>query len=222
MERLTQGCIPLVRSTGGWGYYGKITPGRTEGSCTSLSVPHRFIHLRSQMFTASLAFFDTYGKLRTKLQKIELENPELVDDRGNRGVSSIRVQRRKVDHDDEDPVWKSSVILDELERFEQNRTAVKQERSLGVIPSVPWLDYLTKERCDDELTDISAIYDEVCSIFGTSLYGIEDTHHILGTRRRLVWVIILAFLSLSCPAMRFLSFTRRLSIQLRFKAHREE
>ena len=99
-----------------------------------------------------------------------LENPVLVDAKGNRGVSSIAEPTRKIDEDDADPVWKSSTILDELERFEQTRAALKQDRPYGAIVSVPWLDALTKERCEDELTDISAIYDEVCLIFGATWF----------------------------------------------------
>jgi hypothetical protein len=119
-----------------------------------------------------------YGKLRTSLQKVELKAPSFFDHSRNHGISSIMDARRIKDkeYDESDPVWKSSLILDQLERFEeQARSAAKPERHFGDIASVPWLDALMMERCKDELVNVSAMYDEVRVVFLADEWYIDST-----------------------------------------------
>ena len=115
------------------------------------------------MYEATLPFFSLYGKLVTGLQKIELK-PSPLDTDCNFGVHQLqsRSQRSGTRNsssdnldDDDDPIWKASCILDQLQRFEESARSPsnKSERlnSFGQVPSVPWLDAMMKERASDIL-----------------------------------------------------------------------
>jgi hypothetical protein len=91
-----------------------------------------------------------------------LNNSDLLDVYHNAGVSSIR-EARKISplDEDPDPVWHSSSILDQLERFTEGSRKTKSQQPFDAISPVLWLDALTKERCEEELVNVSAFHDEV-------------------------------------------------------------
>jgi hypothetical protein len=70
------------------------------------------------------------------------------------------------DDDEEDPVWEACRVLDQLERLERQARAFTKLPSstlssadpvlFGRIPSVPWLDALSKARAEAVLRDLFA------------------------------------------------------------------
>jgi hypothetical protein len=95
-----------------------------------------------------MPFFSRYGKLSTGLQRLELESDHLPADR-NHGLQPLRPLGENRDDWGDDPVWKASCILHELEQQEErSRSAPTKERpnSFGQTTSVPWLDALQKQR----------------------------------------------------------------------------
>jgi hypothetical protein len=81
-------------------------------------------------------------------------------DKNNNTFHSNWLDERKLDKDQDDPKWKASLILHELDRLEtstsSNNAAAGTNLGIGTTNSqqstaspVPWLDALTKERCLD-------------------------------------------------------------------------
>lgn len=114
--------------------------------------------LAFQMYRAPMPFFSRYGKLSTGLQRLALSSDPLPENR-NHGLHELRPpEEKKNDWDeDEDPVWRASCILYELElQDERAKTAPTTERSFGQIPSVPWLDALQRERALEVLHEVQS------------------------------------------------------------------
>jgi hypothetical protein len=152
--------------------------------------------------TATLSFFDDYGKLRSGLNKLPLfrkgshKNTQSSDNNNNNNAnpglaSTTRLPSSQWQDCDDDPVWKASKILDQLDRFEDqqssssnsnnnNATGRLNQRQLrnlprkpgsreaspfrnhrgsntgsnfGDIPSVPWLDKMAREYCEQTLQE---------------------------------------------------------------------
>ena len=148
---------------------------------------------------ATLSFFDDYGKLRSGLNKLPLFRKcghsiqSSDNDNENPGLASTtRLPSSQWQDCDDDPVWKASKILDQLDRFEDqqssssngnnsnnnnNNNATGRLRQLprkpgsreaspfrnhrgsntgsnfGDIPSVPWLDKMAREYCEQTLQE---------------------------------------------------------------------
>ncbi|KAL7498266.1 hypothetical protein ACHAWT_009221 [Skeletonema menzelii] len=87
--------------------------------------------------------------------------PGIVRSQDNNSTSSKWLDERKLDKDQDDPKWKASLILHELDRLETSTSSSNAGgANLGVgtaksqyttTSSVPWLDALTRERCMDIL-----------------------------------------------------------------------
>ena len=136
------------------------------------------------MYHTTIPFFTKYGKLVTGLQKLRLfrgplsnitnRNYGLIQDST---TNDVQGDINSDGDDDYDPVWKSVLILDQLERMEptergvqeQNNTSnsnhpniinnnkvnntlhIDHNNSFGHVPSVPWLDTMMKERATEEI-----------------------------------------------------------------------
>eukprot|EP00533_Pseudo-nitzschia_delicatissima_P009312 CAMPEP_0116108996 /NCGR_PEP_ID=MMETSP0327-20121206/17089_1 /TAXON_ID=44447 /ORGANISM="Pseudo-nitzschia delicatissima, Strain B596" /LENGTH=1216 /DNA_ID=CAMNT_0003601957 /DNA_START=270 /DNA_END=3920 /DNA_ORIENTATION=- len=139
-------------------------------------------------------FFDDYGKLRSGLNKLPLfrkSSSKSKKSDANRGLASTsRIPSSQWQDCDDDPVWKASKILEQLDRFDQQnstnsnsnsntagrpnerqlrqlpRKPVSREASpfrnhrgsnagsnFGNIPSVPWLDKMAREYCEETLRE---------------------------------------------------------------------
>jgi hypothetical protein len=154
--------------------------------------------------TATLSFFDDYGKLRTGLSKLPLYESKPtstnsgetnLSDKNPGLASTTRMPSSRWQDYDDDPVWKASKILEQLDRFEHqqssnsgnNNTATnsnnarlnqRQLRQLpqkqgsreaspfrnhrggsaggsnfGDVPSVPWLDKMARDYCEQTLKE---------------------------------------------------------------------
>lgn len=145
--------------------------------------------------TTTLSFFDDYGKLRSGLNKIPLFHKSTVsrskNNNGNPGLASATKPHTSQWQDcDDDPVFKASKILEQLDRFDQqsstnsnnasNSASKPNERQLrqtarkpasreaspfrthrasntgnnfGDIPSVPWLDKMARDYCEQTLRE---------------------------------------------------------------------
>jgi hypothetical protein len=88
----------------------------------------------------TLEFFDETGRLRTGLQKLRLY-PGMEADGGMNYTSKRATPGIEEEKEDSDPKWKASLMLHALERSEKNPQAHDD------VPSVPWLDKFTKQRC---------------------------------------------------------------------------
>ena len=119
-----------------------------------------------------MALFDAYGRLRTGLQRLDLKKPNSNDENQlwpprNPGLVEPPGRDGPGKWEEEDPVWKASRILDQLDSFEVARkegvvrsdgtptAVVGGSQAFGDIPSVPWLDSLTKQHCHDVLNEVS-------------------------------------------------------------------
>jgi len=117
-----------------------------------------------------MALFDSYGRLRTGLQRLDLVKPtdaiETTDYTKNPGLVAPPQRNGPGKWEDEDPVWKASRILEQLDSFEAARkggvrpdgapaTVDRETEVFGEIPSVPWLDALTRQRCEDVLSYVA-------------------------------------------------------------------
>jgi Phosphoinositide 3-kinase family, accessory domain (PIK domain) len=149
-----------------------------------------------------MPFFTKHGRLKTGLQRLDLvtvttPSLDLEDEKKrNFGLYQPHLFGKQQQHNNtnsdnpfsnndngNDPIWKASCILDQLERFEEraNKTTAVAAAvpmgtgatagtsgataattaasatlpggtaSFGEIPSVPWLDALQKERCQEIL-----------------------------------------------------------------------
>jgi hypothetical protein len=113
-----------------------------------------------------MPFFSRYGKLSTGLQRLKLESYPLATDL-NHGLQPLQPQGENTNDwgDDEDPVWKASCILHELEQQEESsKSAPTTQRpsSFGQTTRVPWLDALQKQRALQILEAARANQMEVC------------------------------------------------------------
>ena len=114
--------------------------------------------------------FDSYGKMQSGLAKLDLKPPShhVVVDRLNEGLLPPPEKRDNTEWHIEDPVWKASKILDQLERMEKSKADSISNRSgsttFGEIQSVPWLDKMTKDYCEQTLSEARA-KNEVSQIF---------------------------------------------------------
>jgi hypothetical protein len=118
-----------------------------------------FLFSHSKIYRTPMPFFSRYGKLSTGLQRLELSQKPLPANL-NHGLHPLRSSEEKrddycwaqQDDDDEDPVWKASCILYQLEQQQERyKTIPAAERNnsnqqFGQIPTVPWLDALQKQR----------------------------------------------------------------------------
>jgi hypothetical protein len=121
------------------------------------------------MFETTMSLFDSYGRLRTGLQRLDLEKPnadvETADYPRNPGLAVPPQRNGPGKWEEDDPVWKASRILEQLDSFEASRkdSGVRPDGAsarvgsnkeiFGDIPSVPWLDALTKQHCQNVLKD---------------------------------------------------------------------
>ena len=107
------------------------------------------------VYQTTMSFFSRYGKLSTGLQKLSLSSSRLDPDR-NYGLAASS-HTSNSDEDDEDPVWKAVLVLEQLEQMEarmrSNPHHLPNEATFGNIPSVSWLDALMKERALKELNE---------------------------------------------------------------------
>ena len=92
----------------------------------------------------SLRLFDTYGRLKTGLQKLVLEGCEA---------------------DDEDQVWNAKHTLNQLEHL-------SSKPAFGQKQSIPWLDEITRQHCHKVLAH--AKEDEARSIASPQLYLVVE------------------------------------------------
>ncbi len=100
--------------------------------------------------------FDAYGKLKAGLVRLDLTVPPHVDTSRNAGLLPPPKRGDAPEWQDEDQVWKASKILDQLERFENPKgdsTGPSGFKPFGEMQSVPWLDKMTKEYCEQTLSD---------------------------------------------------------------------
>lgn len=114
-----------------------------------------------------MALFDSYGRLRTGLQRLDLDKPgAVVETKKNPGLVAAPPRNGPGKWEEDDPVWKASRILEQLDAFEATRKegvrpdsssapvrVASETPAFGDIPSVPWLDALTKQHCHDVLNE---------------------------------------------------------------------
>lgn len=110
------------------------------------------------MYEATLALFNAYGKLHTGLMRLELRSPSSEFDSAlNAGLLPPPKKTDPSEWQEEDPVWKASRMLDQLERFEEAKddaaAPIGTNKAFGQVPSVPWLDKMAKEYCEKSLSD---------------------------------------------------------------------
>jgi hypothetical protein len=81
------------------------------------------------VYHTTIPFFTQYGKLVTGLQKLRLyRGPWTNSTNKNYGLSLDRNVKDKMVDKDDDPVWKSVLILDQLERMETAERGAQPER----------------------------------------------------------------------------------------------
>ena len=107
--------------------------------------------------------FDSYGKMQSGLAKLDLKPPPMPNtDRLNEGLLPPPENRDNTEWQIEDPVWKASKILDQLERMEKSKAADATTNhrggftTFGEVQSVPWLDKMTKDYCEQTLSEARA------------------------------------------------------------------
>lgn len=108
-----------------------------------------------------MPMFDAYGKMQSGLAKLDLTPPLQNVDRGiNKGLLAPPGKGDNTEWQIEDPVWKASKILDQLERIEKSKADATTNRggftTFGEIQSVPWLDKMTKDYCEQTLSEARA------------------------------------------------------------------
>ena len=104
-----------------------------------------------------MPMFDAYGKMQTGLTKLDLSPPSRGLERVNEGLLPPPQKGDNTEWQIDDPVWKASKILDQLERMEKTKADVTTNRggfkTFGEIQSVPWLDKMTKDYCEQTLSE---------------------------------------------------------------------
>lgn len=92
------------------------------------------------VYQGTLPFFSRYGKLATGLQKVTLErNPSHSC---NPGLAVLTDKSDDSKFEENDPVWKASLVLDQLKKHEKRGPVA----AFGEMNSIPWLDGLVKEQ----------------------------------------------------------------------------
>ena len=111
-----------------------------------------------QLYVATVPMFNAYGKLQTGLQRLDLQSP-LSDScqKTNAGLLPPPKKSDPSEWQEEDPIWKASRMLDQLERFEEVKVdptaRMGTNKAFGEIQPVPWLDALAKEYCHNTLNE---------------------------------------------------------------------
>jgi hypothetical protein len=107
------------------------------------------------MYKTTLPFFNAYGRLHTGLKRLELCAPFSQEVSQNPGLLPLRKKEDKSEWQEDDPVWKASRILDELDRFQESKvdtiSGVGTNKAFGSIPDVAWLDKIARESCEQAL-----------------------------------------------------------------------
>jgi hypothetical protein len=131
--------------------------GRSEGICSDFSISDFFM-FAFQLYVTSVPMFNAYGKLQTGLIRLDLESP--LSDPNQKRNAGLLPPPKKTDPSEwkeEDPIWKASRMLDQLERFEEVKVdptaRVGTNKAFGEIQPVPWLDALAKECCHNTLNE---------------------------------------------------------------------
>lgn len=106
------------------------------------------------VYQTTMPFFSKFGKLSTGLRKLALDSSSLDPSRNYGLVSG---SARDDSSNEDDPIWKAVVALDQLGRMEErNRTNPSANNSFGQVPCVPWLDSMVKERAMKVIADAVA------------------------------------------------------------------
>ena len=120
------------------------------------------------VFETTVALFDSYGRVKTGLQRLDLTKPDsagtTTDSPTNPGLIKPPQRNGPGKWEEDDLVWKASRILEQLDTFEVARkggvrpdgtsTAGGNEtEAFGDIPSVPWLDALTRQHSTSILNE---------------------------------------------------------------------
>lgn len=116
------------------------------------------------IFCANFPLFTAYGRLQTGLQRVQLDRTTLAKPtRINPGLATPTPKEPfDEEKEEEDPVWKASRVLHQLDQFAATKPSgasstltvapVDTER-FGDIISVPWLDALTRQHCQNVLSE---------------------------------------------------------------------
>lgn len=113
------------------------------------------------VYQATLPLFSKFGKLLTGLQRSELKASVTMNTE-NHGLFPLQTRDEEVtDPVNSDSVWKASLILNELQRFDEKGPLVSNLAAFGEIPKVPWLDILEKEQAEAILKTASTRKDSV-------------------------------------------------------------
>ena len=138
--------------------------------------------------------FDSYGKMQSGLAKLDLRPPSQNVDHGrlNEGLLPPPDKGDNMEWQIEDPVWKASKILDQLERMEKSKAADATTNrggftTFGEIQSVPWLDKMTKDYCEQTLSEARAKND-VSAVVGWCLHLGQIAESLTGLLR---WFVCL-------------------------------
>lgn len=135
-----------------------------------------------------MPFFDAYGKLHTGMARLALRTPSRIDIKNEHGISinpgldrpPHRSDPSSWQKDNDDPAWKASRILEQLDRFEGTAkgttpgtstptdttassaastaaSTLHQKsaagKAFGDIQSVPWLDKVARDYCEATIRD---------------------------------------------------------------------
>lgn len=113
------------------------------------------------LFETKLPFFSAYGRLHTGLKRLELLKPahfrtEANDPSRNPGLLVPPRRGEPNEWQEDDPVWKATRMVDQLDRFEESKTSNASTRAaqggqgkiFGQIPSVSWLDKMSRAHCE--------------------------------------------------------------------------
>lgn len=111
-----------------------------------------------QLYVTTFAMFNAYGKLQSGLIRLQLQSPTSdLETRQNAGLLPPPRRSDPSEWEEDDPIWKASRILDQLERFEEIKVdptpRVGTNKAFGEIQPVPWLDALAKEYCHNTLNE---------------------------------------------------------------------
>ena len=101
------------------------------------------------VYQGTMPFFSRYGRLATGLQKLTLSKKPLSS--YNHGLMPLCRKKNDFKISEDDPVWKASVLLDDLNK--RNEKSTGKMHSFGEKATVPWLDALLKERAEEVLVD---------------------------------------------------------------------
>jgi hypothetical protein len=129
------------------------------------------------LFQAILPLFTAHGRLQTGLQRAELyPSPSSPFSKNASQNSGLYAPQRREEspsvwvQGDEDPVWKASCILHQLQVLGTSKTpttslttatattttlrsANPNIAAFGSVPSIPWLDSITKENCQQVIQE---------------------------------------------------------------------